>query len=420
MTTRLNAFALLAASLLYVPSVVFAQAPASPTTPASVPLPQAQASPAINLNGAGISEDQIRGQLTNKLLFLRGFYLDDNLKFNEHGSIIGSSPKGSFTLCAVEVKKVHLTKHALELEGDRYGLHFFGALPYEDDSKPFDRVRLTTKKSVKITIDRELVVIPKVKKPKKGEKDKTPVVAKKDAPGTAAKPDQDDTNDSATATVAEAAPASGTAVAPSAAAAASAAAVGAPADPNARTSTSSPAHSAQVMKDALANIFADRIDEKMMASLPDYWQHYYQEKVNRKEFTPADPAVLRVGGDVSAPRLLNGLEPGSNDFAQKNGIAGLTVFRTVVDAQGKPAEIAIARPIGFGLDEKAIDAIRNSHFKPATKDGQPVPVVVDLVVTFRIYSNRTRGGQVGTPGVKPAAVESAALPQAGATPGNGR
>lgn len=416
MTTRLNAIALLAASLLYVPSVVFAQTLASATPPASAPLPQAKASPAIDLKGPGISEDQIRNQLTNKLLFLRGFYLDDNLKFNEHGSIEGSSPKGSFTLCAIEVKKVHLTKHALELEGERYGLHFYGALPYEDDSKPFDRVRLTTKKSVKITIDREMVVIPKAKKPKKGEKDNAPVVAKKDAPPTAAKPDDSDADDSATVTVAEATPAPGAAAAPSVASAANAS----PADPNERTSTSSPAHSAQLMKEALASVFADRIDEKMMASLPDYWRHYYQEKANRKEFVPADPAVLKVGGEVSAPRLLNGLEPGSNEFAQKNGIAGLTVFRTVVDAQGKPTEIAIARPIGFGLDEKAIDAIRNSHFKPATKDGQPVPVVVDLVVTFRIYSNRTRGGQVADPGVKPATVESAALPKAGATPGNGR
>ena len=99
--------------------------------------------------------------------------------------------------------------------------------------------------------------------------------------------------------------------------------------------------------------------------------------------------MQKVGGDVSAPKLLNGLEPGSNEYAQKNGIAGLTLFRTVVDAQGKPTEIAIARPIGFGLDEKAIEAIRKSNFKPAMKDGQPVPVVVDLVVTFRIFSKRT-------------------------------
>jgi hypothetical protein len=56
--------------------------------------------------------------------------------------------------------------------------------------------------------------------------------------------------------------------------------------------------------------------------------------------------------------------------------------------------MAIQRPIGFGLDEKAVEAIKNSHFTPATVNGQPVAVVIDLVVTFRIYSNRTKPGSV--------------------------
>jgi TonB family protein len=70
-------------------------------------------------------------------------------------------------------------------------------------------------------------------------------------------------------------------------------------------------------------------------------------------------------------------------------------LRTVVDSTGIPRQIVIARPIGFGLDEKAVEAVKNSHFRPATVNGQPVPVVVDLVVTFRIYSNRTKPGSVG-------------------------
>jgi TonB family protein len=390
MTPRFQLFTLLAVSLLSAPAVTHAQ------DPESAGKPRVSAVAPAEPKGSGITEDQIRAKLTNKLLFLRGFYLDDTLKFNESGQVIGAPRKGSFTLCAVEIKKVKLTKHALELEGDRYGLHFYGALPYEDDSKPFDRVRLTGKKSksVKITIDRELVVIPKVKKPKKGE-------TQEQAKASTSPSDPDN------------APAQLVAV--DAAAAAPEAK-----DPNAVTTTSSPVHSAKLMENALANVFADRIDSKMMASLPDYWQYYYQDKVNHKEFMPANTAVLRVGGDVTAPKILNGLEPGSNEFAQKNGIAGLTLFRTVVDAQGKPAEIAIARPIGFGLDEKAIEAIRKSNFKPATKDGQPVPVVVDLVVTFRIFSNRTRGGQIPEPEPKADVTQAAALPHGGVTPGTGR
>ncbi len=171
MPPRFPLLTLLAVLLVAASAVGHAEdavAPAQPKAPSVTP---------VEPKGSGITEDQIRSQLEGKLLFLRGFYLDDNLKFSEDGQLIGNSPqKGSFTLCALEIKKVKLTKHTLELEGDRYGLHFYGALPYEDDSKPFDRVRLTGKKtkSVKITIERELVVIPKVKKPKKGDKGKAP------------------------------------------------------------------------------------------------------------------------------------------------------------------------------------------------------------------------------------------------------
>jgi hypothetical protein len=49
----------------------------------------------------------------------------------------------------------------------------------------------------------------------------------------------------------------------------------------------------------------------------------------------------------------------------------------------------VGRPIGFGLDENAVEAIRKASFEPATKGGKPVPVLLDLVVQFRLFSNRT-------------------------------
>jgi Gram-negative bacterial TonB protein C-terminal len=65
------------------------------------------------------------------------------------------------------------------------------------------------------------------------------------------------------------------------------------------------------------------------------------------------------------------------------------MYHVVVAPDGKPAEIAVGRPIGFGLDENAVDSIRKASFQPAIKNGKPVPVVLDLLVQFRIYSNRT-------------------------------
>jgi TonB family protein len=157
----------------------------------------------------------------------------------------------------------------------------------------------------------------------------------------------------------------------------------------------SPAHSAMVMNKALDNIFANNIDQAMMSHLPEYWQQYFVSKSQHRPFMPADASIKVVGDGVTPPQVLNSIDPSSNEFAQQFGIAGMELLRTVVDSTGVPRQIVIARPIGFGLDEKAVEAVKNSHFRPATANGQPVPVVVDLVVTFRIYSNRTKPGSVG-------------------------
>ena len=133
----------------------------APGQPAAATLPAAPAS----AQPGEISEDEVRKILVGKQLFLRGGYLDNSLTFNEHGVLVGHSPQGSYTLSAIQIDKVHLTRHKVELEGERFGLHFLGALPYEDPTKAVDRVNITPKKKVvKITIDRELVVKPKQKK----------------------------------------------------------------------------------------------------------------------------------------------------------------------------------------------------------------------------------------------------------------
>jgi TonB family protein len=336
------------------------------------PPPMTEAATAALLKSTPpLTEDALRSRYVGKLIFLRGSYLGDDLNFDVNGKVNGSPAVGSFTLSAFEVRKVKLSKHKLDIEADRYGLHFFGALPYEDETKAFDRVKIS-KKPVHISIERELIVIPKVKKDKKS-KDALP-------PQQVAAAQTLKTRDDATA--------AGTA--PATAGATSSAT----AETNAALLAVSPAHSAMLMNKALDNIFAGDIDLRMLSHLPDYWQEYFASKSQHRQFMPADASVKIVSEGMTPPRVLNSIDPSSNEYAQKYGIAGMELLRTVVDATGVPGQMAIARPIGFGLDEKAVDAIKNSHFQPATINGQPVPVVIDLVVTFRIYSNRTKPGSV--------------------------
>lgn len=322
--------------------------------------------------GPGITEEELRSRLIGKIFYLRGGYLDSNLSFSEHGALIGRSPQGSYTLNLIEVARVHLVKHKVEMDCIRYGLHFLGALPYEDPGNAVDKVRITPrKKSVRITIDRELVVKPKKQKTEKPRKGAPPRTHTAPAVQVAATPAEGSEADQLRAQ------------------AAAAPAAERPADLKSVTTTTSPAHAARVLKQALDNIFAPGLDARMMAGMPDFWKLYYQAAAGKTDFRPSDPSVLRQNTVDRKARLLTSFEPPSNEFAQANGVAGMALYHAVIGPDGKPGEIAVARPIGFGLDENAVEAIRKAKFEPAIKDGKPVPVLLDLVVEFRIYSKRT-------------------------------
>lgn len=361
------------------------QAPASPSAESQrVPTPTATApSNAGQASEPGsITEDELRKQFEGKDLFLRGGYLDNTLTFNEHGVLIGHSPQGSYTLAGIRIEKVRLLKHKVELEGARYGLHFLGALPSEDPTTAVDRVNITPKKKeVRITIDRELVVKPKQEKGKGKwlQRAAKPTLAAT-APTTAPAPN------SVTSPAPNIEPTDAQEAQVEIAAAPEAER---PADAKSVTTTLSPAHANKVLEEALGNVFAQGFDERMMESMPGCWKLYYDAVAAKADYQPADSNVLRQNMVDKKARLKSTFEPGSNQFAQDYGVAGMSEYHVVVGADGKPVEIAVARPIGFGLDESAVDSIRKATFEPAVKDGKPVAVVLNMVVEFRIYSKRT-------------------------------
>ena len=57
----------------------------------------------------------------------------------------------------------------------------------------------------------------------------------------------------------------------------------------------------------------------------------------------------------------------------------------VVGADGLPPNVRVERWLGMGLDEKAIEAVKNWRFEPAKLNGKAVPVPVSVEVEFRLY-----------------------------------
>ncbi len=100
----------------------------------------------------------------------------------------------------------------------------------------------------------------------------------------------------------------------------------------------------------------------------------------------AGGGIYRVGGGISAPVPLNDVEAEFSDEARRAKYQGICEVALIVDAQGMPQNVHVIRPLGMGLDEKAVEAVRKYRFKPAMKDGKiPVPVMVTVEVNFRLY-----------------------------------
>jgi periplasmic protein TonB len=95
--------------------------------------------------------------------------------------------------------------------------------------------------------------------------------------------------------------------------------------------------------------------------------------------------VMRPGGGVSAPVLIYSVDPEFSDEARRAKYQGVCVVSLIVDKQGNPQDIQIARALGMGLDQKAMEAVRQYKFKPAYFQGHPVPVYINVEVNFRIY-----------------------------------
>jgi TonB family protein len=88
---------------------------------------------------------------------------------------------------------------------------------------------------------------------------------------------------------------------------------------------------------------------------------------------------------VSEPTLIYSIDPEFSDEARKARYQGAVLVGLTVGADGLPKNPKVLRALGMGLDEKAIEAVKQYRFKPATKDGKPVPVQIAIEVTFHIY-----------------------------------
>lgn len=93
----------------------------------------------------------------------------------------------------------------------------------------------------------------------------------------------------------------------------------------------------------------------------------------------------RIGGGVSAPVLIYSVEPEFSEEARKAKVAGNVLVNLWVDTNGLPSHVHVIRGVGMGLDEKAVEAVKQYKFKPAMENGKPVLVELNVEVNFQIF-----------------------------------
>lgn len=238
--------------------------------------------------------EAIRVRLTNKPLYLRGFWGSKDLHFNADGKLIGDSKPISFTLSGFELKKVDLEQGKLVIKGQRVGLD------------------LSNNQRKLVPLD-------------------MPLRIDVDTPSTG------DYNQ------------------------------------------------------ALDAIFATSLAE-LVPTLPSYWQNYAVKHFlpPTKGEPPSQPQKeetqpFKIDSSIKPPRLIHSVAPKVPEWARGARSTGDSVIHLWVMADGTPSHLSIAQPVGIGLDEDAMAAVMKYRFAPATKDGKPVTVELNIQFNFDFF-----------------------------------
>jgi TonB family protein len=101
--------------------------------------------------------------------------------------------------------------------------------------------------------------------------------------------------------------------------------------------------------------------------------------------SPVHEKVYKVGDGVTPPVLVHAVDAEFSQKAKDAKYQGVSVVSLVVDAHGMPRHVHTIRKLGMGLDEKALEAVRQYKFEPGKRDGKPVAVAINIEVNFRRY-----------------------------------
>jgi protein TonB len=103
--------------------------------------------------------------------------------------------------------------------------------------------------------------------------------------------------------------------------------------------------------------------------------------VEVREAPPVAP--VRIGGALSAPKLLHVVRPEYPEIARLAKLAGLVILEAQVGVDGRVEGVKVLRGIAL-LDEAAVEAVSQWRYRPLLLNGVPTPFILTVTVSFAI------------------------------------
>jgi len=98
--------------------------------------------------------------------------------------------------------------------------------------------------------------------------------------------------------------------------------------------------------------------------------------------------IINVGavpnGETSPPTVITSVLAPYTDDARNRGIEGTVTVEGLIDEDGPIKNTHVVRGLGFGLDEAALQSVREWTFSAATRNGAPVSTVAQLDIAFNL------------------------------------
>jgi len=100
--------------------------------------------------------------------------------------------------------------------------------------------------------------------------------------------------------------------------------------------------------------------------------------------TEVPDEILQIGGAIVKPEVIRRVQPNYTEVARKARVQGVVIVEAIVDKQGSVTNVRVLKGLPMGLEQSAMDAVKQWKFKPATLNGRPVSVYFVLTINFRL------------------------------------